>query len=250
MLHFSRTWSASSSLCVLSSCALLFFLLSASAAASMPVTFKGTVAMVDGRIDPATVKVVLSQRTGEGTKDLVMKSTFLKVPQKFYSTFRGDDGGADGAGAGSSAANGQRQQLRPQGEFSFQFDKVPVGTHTLDIISVGVIFPQYRVEVNEGDGDFEERILVSLNQDPNKIFRSPLKVKPMGTVSFFSKRSNFLSLNTLLKNPMYVIIGLTAVAALFLPKMMDPQAMEEMQREMQRMEQARSEGGNNRVRAN
>ena len=72
----------------------------------------------------------------------------------------------------------------------------------------------------------------------------------MGTVSFFSKRSNFLSLNTLMKNPMYVIIGLTAVAALFLPKMMDPQAMEEMQREMQRMEQARSEGGNNRVRAN
>ena len=70
MLHFSRTWSASSSLCVLSSCALLFFLLSASAAASMPVTFKGTVAMVDGRIDPATVKVVLSQRTGEGTKDV------------------------------------------------------------------------------------------------------------------------------------------------------------------------------------
>ena len=184
MLHFSRTWSASSSLCVLSSCALLFFLLSASAAASMPVTFKGTVAMVDGRIDPATVKVVLSQRTGEGTKDvsfhtyrykrkhrerereekltsisflpfvaivspyysqLVMKSTFLKVPQKFYSTFRGDDGGADGGGAGSSAANGQRQQLRPQGEFSFQFDKVPVGTHTLDIISVGVIFPQVRI---------------------------------------------------------------------------------------------------------
>ena len=49
---------------------MLFFLLSASAAASMPVTFKGTVAMVDGRIDPATVKVVLSQRTGEGTKDV------------------------------------------------------------------------------------------------------------------------------------------------------------------------------------
>jgi len=76
------------------------------------------------------------------------------------------------------------------------------------------------------------------------MFRYPLKVKPAGTVSYFDQRSNFFSLSTLMKNPMYVIMGVTALAAVFLPRMLDKDALEEMQREMARMQDQRSgEGG-------
>ena len=50
---------------------------------------------------------------------------------------------------------------------------------------------------------------------------------------------------------MYLIIGATALAALVLPRLLDKDAIEEMQREMQRMEQAKQQqqqGGNNNSR--
>lgn len=74
-----------------------------------------------------------------------------------------------------------------------------------------------------------------------QIFRNPIKAKPIGSVSYFDKRSGLFSIRTLFKNPMYVIMGLTALAAIFLPKLVDKDAMEEMQREMQRVQEAGSQ---------
>jgi len=213
------------------SAALLWLVALAGVRAETPVTFKGSVFMADGFVDPADVKIVLTNNEGD---EVEQRSTYLEIPQKFYKTFR--DVRAE-AGQGHDL----KQKLRPQGEFKFHFDSVPAGTHTLDIVSIGVVFPQYRIEVSEGEGDFQERIVVSLNQDPNKVFRNPIKAKPIGSVSYFEKRSNLFSLSTLMKNPMYLIMGLTAVAAIFLPKLVDKDAMEEMQREMQRVQEAGSQ---------
>ena len=59
----------------------------------------------------------------------------MEIPQKFYKTF-GDVRAEAGQG------HELKQKLRPQGEFKFHFDSVPAGTHTLDIVSIGVVFPQ------------------------------------------------------------------------------------------------------------
>ena len=83
------------------------------------------------------------------------------------------------------------------------------------------------------------------------MFRNPLKVKPVGKIAYFDQRSSMFSIKTLTSNPMYLIIGATALAALVLPRLLDKDAIEEMQREMQRMEQAKQQqqqGGNNNSR--
>jgi len=160
----------------------------------------------------------------------------LKVPQGFYKTFR------KSSPSSGEEAGGQRAKLRQQGEFKFEFEDVIPGTHTLDVLAIGLAFPQYRVEVtDEQDSQGEERIYVSANQDPNKLFRNPVRIKALGKVLYFDQRSGFFSLKTLMKNPMYVIIGLTALAAVFLPRMLDKDALEEMQKEMRKMEEAKNQ---------
>ena len=72
----------------------------------------------------------------------------------------------------------------------------------------------------------------------------------MGMVSYFEKQSSFLSLKTLTKNPMYLIIGATALAAVILPRILDKDALEEMQQEMRKLEEAKSnkkEGAKQRI---
>ena len=116
---------------------LAFACSSAWASTSSSVTFKGTVFMADGLIDPADVKIVLTER--EQTKEVNTRSTYLQVPRKFYKTFAGDT--VKMVASDTSKGNAS---LKPQGDFNFQFDEVPVGTHTLDIIVIGLVFPQVK----------------------------------------------------------------------------------------------------------
>ena len=71
----------------------------------------------------------------------------MQVPQKFYKTFK------VAASAGSEAAfmesPGKRPSLKPQGEFSFHFDDLPAGTHTLEIVAIGLVFPQVSVRTGQ-----------------------------------------------------------------------------------------------------
>lgn len=218
---------------------LLLFALSEAASDTSSVTFNGSVLMVDGVVDPGTVKVYLTQRAEGG--EVATRSAYLKVPPGFYKSFR------KSSSSNLSGGPGQRQKPRQQGEFKFQFEDVPPGTHTLDVVAIGLAFPQYRVEVSEKGSD---RIVVSMNTDPNKVLRNPVRVKALGMVSYFEKQSSFLSLKTLTKNPMYLIIGATALAAVILPRILDKDALEEMQQEMRKLEEAKNnkkEGAKQRI---
>jgi len=218
---------------------LLLFALSEAASDTSSVTFNGSVLMADGVVDPGTVKVYLTQRAEGG--EVATRSAYLKVPPGFYKSFR------KSSSSNLSGGPGQRQKPRQQGEFKFQFEDVPPGTHTLDVVAIGLAFPQYRVEVSEKGSD---RIVVSMNTDPNKVLRNPVRVKALGMVSYFEKQSSFLSLKTLTKNPMYLIIGATALAAVILPRILDKDALEEMQQEMRKLEEAKNnkkEGAKQRI---
>ena len=262
---------------------LLLFALSEAESDTSSVTFNGSVLMADGVVDPGTVKVYLTQRAEGG--EVATRSAYLKVPPGFYKSFR------KSSSSNLSGGPGQRQKPRQQGEFKFQFEDVPPGTHTLDVVAIGLAFPQYRVEVSEKGSD---RIVVSMNTDPNKVgpppppslppssssqpktkgeadapfshththhtrarhffalqvLRNPVRVKALGMVSYFEKQSSFLSLKTLTKNPMYLIIGATALAAVILPRILDKDALEEMQQEMRKLEEAKNnkkEGAKQRI---
>merc|ERR1712070_401754 len=218
---------------------LLLFALSEAASDTSSVTFNGSVLMADGVVDPGTVKVYLTQRAEGG--EVATRSAYLKVPPGFNKSFR------KSSSSNLSGGPGQRQKPRQQGEFKFQFEDVPPGTHTLDVVAIGLAFPQYRVEVSEKGSD---RIVVSMNTDPNKVLRNPVRVKALGMVSYFEKQSSFLSLKTLTKNPMYLIIGATALAAVILPRILDKDALEEMQQEMRKLEEAKNnkkEGAKQRI---
>ncbi|WZN63397.1 DUF2012 domain-containing protein [Chloropicon roscoffensis] len=218
---------------------LLLFALSEAASDTSSVTFNGSVLMADGVVDPGTVKVYLTQRAEGG--EVATRSAYLKVPPGFYKSFR------KSSSSNLSGGPGQRQKPRQQGEFKFQFEDVPPGTHTLDVVAIGLAFPQYRVEVSEKGSD---RIVVSMNTDPNKVLRNPVRVKALGMVSYFEKQSSFLSLKTLTKNPMYLIIGATALAAVILPRILDKDALEEMQQEMRKLEEVKNnkkEGAKQRI---
>ena len=141
---------------------LLLFALSEAASDTSSVTFNGSVLMADGVVDPGTVKVYLTQRAEGG--EVATRSAYLKVPPGFYKSFR------KSSSSNLSGGPGQRQKPRQQGEFKFQFEDVPPGTHTLDVVAIGLAFPQYRVEVSEKGSD---RIVVSMNTDPNKVGPPP-----------------------------------------------------------------------------
>lgn len=146
---------------------LLLFALSEAASDTSSVTFNGSVLMADGVVDPGTVKVYLTQRAEGG--EVATRSAYLKVPPGFYKSFR------KSSSSNLSGGPGQRQKPRQQGEFKFQFEDVPPGTHTLDVVAIGLAFPQYRVEVSEKGSD---RIVVSMNTDPNKVGPPPSSLLP------------------------------------------------------------------------
>ena len=117
--------------------------------------------------------------------------------------------------------------LAADGGFAF-FD-VPPGEYVLDAHVKGFVFPRVRVEAG---GGLEGEARASLLDFPGRLFKAPLVLPPVGEAAYEERKSEFFSLKTLTKNPVYVMIGLVAVFGLLAPKLVDPEALAEAQREM------------------
>eukprot|EP00216_Chloropicon_sp_CCMP2111_P002586 CAMPEP_0198238042 /NCGR_PEP_ID=MMETSP1446-20131203/3768_1 /TAXON_ID=1461542 ORGANISM="Unidentified sp, Strain CCMP2111" /NCGR_SAMPLE_ID=MMETSP1446 /ASSEMBLY_ACC=CAM_ASM_001112 /LENGTH=288 /DNA_ID=CAMNT_0043920359 /DNA_START=65 /DNA_END=931 /DNA_ORIENTATION=+ len=203
--------------------------------AAAPATVRGSVQLRDGTVDPASVRVVLKQgRPAHEDADGIaapLRTAYLKVPSQYYEMPREE-------------VVGGRVVPLPQGDFDFAFEGVPPGTHLLEVLAIGLAFPQVRLDVSDGalgssvfDASPSDRVTASLVSDPTRFFRSPLRIAAMGTMNYFEQRSNLFSLKTLLANPMYLIMGIMTLAILFVPKLIDKDAIEQMQREMAEQQQ-------------
>lgn len=117
--------------------------------------------------------------------------------------------------------------LATDGGFAF-FD-VPPGEYVLDTHVKGLVFPRVRVEAG---GGLEGQSRASLLDFPGRMFKYPLVVPPVSEAQYEERNPEFLSLKTLTKNPMYVVIGLMVLFGLVAPKLVDPEALQEAQREM------------------
>ena len=120
----------------------------------------------------------------------------------------------------------------PLRDGGFAFPAVAPGLYVLQVYAPTVIYANVRVEISERTQKFPGGVRASLLDDPNKVYRYPLVIRPAAKANYFEEKQQMLSLKTLAKNPMYLIIGITVLVSLVLPKMLDPETVEEMKKEM------------------
>ena len=120
----------------------------------------------------------------------------------------------------------------PLRDGGFAFPPVAPGLYVLQVYAPTVIYADVRVEISERTQKFPGGVRASLLDDPNKVYKYPLVIRPAAKANYFEQKQQMLSLKTLTKNPMYLIIGITVLVSLVLPKMLDPETMEEMKKEM------------------
>lgn len=94
----------------------------------------------------------------------------------------------------------------------------------------GYEVPVIRVDVAAEDG----RVRFARADAPARPLRAPLVLGPVARVAYAIPQQPW-SLRSLLSNPMYVVMGLMAVMAVAMPKMMesmDPEELKQMQEQM------------------
>jgi hypothetical protein len=124
---------------------------------------------------------------------------------------------------------GQSVATRVKPDGSFALLDVPPGSHLLETFALGYSFPPMTVRIG-ADGT----IRAAYAEDPTVRFESPLVLKPVSAATYFEHRQG-LSLGSLAKNPMFLMVAFTVLMAWAMPKLMesmDPEELKEMQEKM------------------
>lgn len=124
---------------------------------------------------------------------------------------------------------GQTIATRVKPDGSFVVLDVPPGSHLLETFALGYAFPPMTVKISV-DGV----INAAFSEDPTVKFSHPLLLKPVSVATYFEPRQG-LSLASLAKNPMFLMVAFTVLMAWAMPKLMegmDPEELKEMQEKM------------------
>ena len=115
---------------------------------------------------------------------------------------------------------------REDGTFSLHLQ--PGASYLLDVHCPGVQYPQLRVDVNRAG-----KVRAATNDALRRSVRtSPeFTVAPTGTQDYFQRREA-VNVMAMLKNPMVLVLGFGALFTLLLPRLIDTEAMKEMQATM------------------
>lgn len=127
---------------------------------------------------------------------------------------------------------GQKISTRPKPDGSFALLDVPPGMHLLDTFALGYTFPPLRLGISAADGTISAEYA---EDSAEKLSTSPLVLRPISTAEYYEPRAK-MSLGSLMKNPMFLLVSATVFLAWLTPKMMenmDPEALKEMQEQMQ-----------------
>jgi len=107
----------------------------------------------------------------------------------------------------------------------FTFFEAPPGTYFLEVHCIDWIFSTIKVEV-KSNGQ-----LKATKISDNTNVQVPLILKPERIAEYFDEYEGF-NLGGIMKNPMFIMLGFTALMAFAVPKMManlDPEALRELQ---------------------
>jgi len=150
----------------------------------------------------------------------------------------------------SGGSGQQKVRTTPKKDGTFALLDVPPGDHKLQIVAIGFSFPPIVVSV---DGENDGEVVMRYSEDMSTILpkvKMPEKttkkneenakmvdrvvVAPVSKVDYFEP-SNRVTLLGLLKNPMVLMVLMTVVMAVAVPSLirnMDPEALEELKKEM------------------
>ena len=150
----------------------------------------------------------------------------------------------------SGGSGQQKVRTTPKKDGTFALLDVPPGDHKLQIVAIGFSFPPIVVSV---DGENDGEVVMRYSEDMSTILpkvKMPEKttkkneesakmvdrvvVAPVSKVDYFEP-ANRVTLLGLLKNPMVLMVLMTVVMAVAVPSLirnMDPEALEELKKEM------------------
>ncbi|KAL1935198.1 hypothetical protein VTP01DRAFT_4338 [Rhizomucor pusillus] len=120
--------------------------------------------------------------------------------------------------------------IRADGQF--EFNDIAPGSYLLEIQSADFIFPKVRVDIQADDAKVRGAYTQygSLWDSRGFSLDYPFELRAKATANYFTTPQKF-NLLGMFKNPMFLMIGFSAVMMLVLPKMManmDPEMMKEM----------------------
>lgn len=107
---------------------------------------------------------------------------------------------------------------------------VAPGTHLLEVVAPGYLFPPVRLDVSERLHGQVHAVFT----ETRRILPEPLTLEPEKAEFYYEKRAP-LSLTGLLKSPMGMMVGLMLLAVVLLPKLVDSIDPEEMKRVQEEM---------------
>ncbi|KAL6043911.1 ER membrane protein complex subunit 7 [Balamuthia mandrillaris] len=126
---------------------------------------------------------------------------------------------------------GQLSQLPTTKDGLFRIKDLPSGAYLLEVVSNEHLYPLLRVDVSaKHNGKVKARL--AGDSAKSKSLSYPLNIEPLAPMQFFEERKGFNFLE-LFKNPMVIMMGVTLVMILVVPKLMDSEAMKEAQAQAQ-----------------
>ncbi|KAI9364625.1 hypothetical protein BD770DRAFT_378576 [Pilaira anomala] len=114
--------------------------------------------------------------------------------------------------------------IKANGEFAIP--NVKPGSYLLEVQSIEYVFPKLRVDVNEENNvkATYTGLGIDWNQRGNSV-SYPLDIQAKAVSEYFMERQGF-SVMGMFKNPMFLMMGVSAIMMFFMPKLM--KQMQEM----------------------
>lgn len=123
-----------------------------------------------------------------------------------------------------SVNGGSQLQAFPTIDGSFTFPSVPAGTHMLDVISVDLLFPQVRLDVDGSTG----KVSGAYANNPMQGLPSPLVLRPLAKADYYEKHPPF-NLQGIIMSPYGLMIGFAIFAIVVMPMLkVDPNEYKEL----------------------
>lgn len=123
-----------------------------------------------------------------------------------------------------SINGGNQLHAFPTVDGSFSFPAVPAGTHMLDVISIDMVFPQVRIDVDGSSG----KVTGAYANNPMQGLPSPLLIRPLAKAEYYQKHPPF-NLAGIIMSPYGLMIGFAVFAIFVMPMLkVDPNEYKEL----------------------